>query len=164
MSERLSENAFEKGMESVSRGDYMEALAYFEASIDLTQGSRGLPPMRYLSYYGLCLAMASNRLKEAREICERAVEAEFYNPELYLNLGRVYLEYGDRQRAFSTFVRGLQLNRRHMGLIKQIRGLGFRRRPVLGFLSRQNPVNRLLGLLRSGARNTTDAGASSHAA
>ena len=39
--ERLSENAFDKGMESVSRGDYLEALVYFEASIDLTRGSRG---------------------------------------------------------------------------------------------------------------------------
>ncbi len=153
MSERLSENALGKGLDAVSRGDFLEALAFFEASIDLTRGASALPPMRCLSYYGLCLAMASNRLKEAREICERAVQTEFYNPELYLNLGKVYVRCGDRRRAFSTFVRGLQLNRRHMGLIRQIRNLGFRRRPVLRFLKRAHPLNRLLGrLLASGDR------------
>ncbi|HEU4401975.1 MAG TPA: hypothetical protein VFT43_07700, partial [Candidatus Polarisedimenticolia bacterium] len=93
-----------------------------------------------------------DRLREAQEICEGAVRAEFYNPELYLNLGRVYLKGGDRARAFGAFVRGLQLSPRHPALIQSIRRLGIRRRPVLRFLGRRHPFNRVLGRMRATAR------------
>ena len=149
MPSQLSDHAFDKGLRAVSRGDYLEGLAYFEASIDLSQKSGETPAVRSLSYYGLCLAMASRRVREALDICERAVAAEFYNPELYLNLGRVYLRCGDRRSAFGAFVQGLRLNHRHGGIIAQIRRLGFRRRPVVGFLRRGHPLNRLLGRVRS---------------
>ena len=146
MSERLSENSFRKGLEAVSKREFLEAMAYFEASMQLVRREGGTqPPMKYLSYYGLCLAMSGTRLRQALELCQGAVEAEFYNPDLYLNLGRVYLRAGDRGRAFETLLRGLQLNPRHSGLIRQIRHLGVRRRPVVGFLSRNHPVNRILG-------------------
>jgi Tfp pilus assembly protein PilF len=104
--------------------------------------------MKYLSFYGLCLAVCSDRLEEARSICEAAVRAEFYNPDLYRNLGRVYLRAGDRLQAFGSFVRGLQLNPRHAGLLGEIRRLGIRKRPVVRFFPRSHPVNRILGRLR----------------
>src|SRR5947199_1620012 len=127
MSELSSENSFNKGLQAVLRGQYLEALAYFEASMELVQrAGNGQAPVKYLSYYGLCLAMASARLREAREICERAVEAEFYNPDLYLNLGKVYLKGRDRARAFGALIRGLQLNPRHAGIIREISHLGIR--------------------------------------
>jgi len=151
MSERTSESAFNKGLEAVCRKEYLEALAYFEASMQLGRSVGMEPPMKYLSYYGLCLAMVSNRINEAREICETALQAEFYNPDLYLNLGRVYLRSGDRASAFDTLVRGLHLNPRHSGLVREIRRLGIRKRPVLSFLRRDNPFNRLLGRMRSSA-------------
>jgi len=152
MSELSSENSFNKGLQAVLRGQYLEALAYFEASMELVQrAGNGQAPVKYLSYYGLCLAMASARLREAREICERAVEAEFYNPDLYLNLGKVYLKGRDRARAFGALIRGLQLNPRHAGIICEISHLGIRKRPVLPFLDRSHPLNRVLGRLRRSA-------------
>lgn len=144
-----SEKSFEKGLEAVERREFVEALVYFEASMQLVQRASATP-MKYLSYYGLCLAMANGRLSEAMEICEQAVEAEFYNPDLYLNLGKVYLKAGDRARAFGALVRGLQLNPRHPGLIRAIRRLGLRRRPAVRFLGRAHLVNRLLGRLLRG--------------
>jgi tetratricopeptide (TPR) repeat protein len=157
MTERTSENAFNKGLSAVGRRDYLEALAYFEASMQLGKVSGTPPPMKYLSYYGLCLAMTSQRINEARRICEQAIEVEFYNPDLYLNLGRVYLKEGERGQAFGAFVRGLQLNPRHAALVRELRRLGIRRRPVLGFLRRNNPLNRMLGLLRASARQQAQA-------
>lgn len=146
MPERLSENSFRKGLRAATRGDFLLALAYFEASMQLVRrDGLAAAPMKYLSYYGLCLAMASDRLHEAREICEGALEAEFYNPDLYLNLGKVYIRTGDRGRAFGTLVRGLRLSPRHPGLIREIRRLGLRRRPVVRFLHRSHPLNRFLG-------------------
>lgn len=145
-----SEKSFEKGLEALERREFVEALVYFEASMQLVQRASAAPPMKYLSYYGLCLAMATGRLSEAMEICEEAVEAEFYNPDLYLNLGRVYLKAGDRSKAFGAMVGGLQLNPRHPGLIRAIRRLGLRRRPTVRFLARTHLVNRLLGKLLAG--------------
>ena len=149
MPQQTSESTYYKGLQAVQRGNYLEALGCFEDSMRLMQqeGSPDGLPMRYLSYYGLCLAMAGRRLREARQICERAVQAEFYNPDLYLNLGKVYLKAGDRGRAFKALVRGLRLNPRHSELIREIRHLGVRRIPVLRFLRRDHPFNRVLGRL-----------------
>ncbi len=153
-----SENSFHRGLQAIERREYLEALAYFEAAVRLARrhGADAVP-MKYLSYYGLCLAVCSDRLEEARSICEAAVRAEFYNPDLYRNLGRVYLRAGDRLQAFGSFVRGLQLNPRHAGLLGEVRRLGIRRRPVLRFIPRRHPVNRILGRLRGHlARATAD--------
>jgi tetratricopeptide (TPR) repeat protein len=144
-----SENSFRRGLRAVDRGAHLEALAYFEAAVQLARrwGIEAVP-MRYLSYYGWSLAVCSDRLDEAREFCEAAAREEFYNPDVYWNLGRVYLKEGDRSRAFDAFVRGLRLNPRHAGLIGELRRLGIRRRPVVRFFRRGHPVNRILGRLR----------------
>jgi len=149
MDASTSENSFRRGLRAVDRGAHLEALAYFEAAVQLARrlGAEAVP-MKYLSYYGWCLAICSDRLDEAREFCEAAVRSEFYNPDAYWNLGRVYLKTGDRSLAFDTIVRGLQLNPRHSGLVGVLRRLGIRRKPVLPLLDRGHPVNRLLGRLR----------------
>lgn len=151
MGRSASQNAFRKGLDAAARGDFLEALAYFEASVHLARrhGDSAVP-MKYLSYYGWCLAMSSNRLDEALSVCEAAARAEFYDPELRLNLGRVYLRAGDRGLAFGTFVSGLRLSPDHRELRREIRRLGLRRLPVVQFLSRSHPVNRILGLWRGG--------------
>ena len=144
-----SENSFRRGLRAVDRGAHLEALAYFEAAVQLARrlGAEAVP-MKYLSYYGWCLAVCSDRLDEAREFCEAAVRSEFYNPDAYWNLGRVYLKTGSRSLAFDAFVRGLQLNPRHAGLVGELRRLGIRRKPVFRLFDRGHPVNRLLGRLR----------------
>ena len=146
-----SEKSFCRGLSAAGRGDHLEALAYFEAAVHLASrlGAETVP-MKYLSYYGWCLAICSDRLDEAREFCEAAVRSEFYNPDAYWNLGRVYLRSGERSLAFDTFVRGLQLNPRHAGLVGELRRLGIRRRPVIGLLDRAHPLNRVLGRRRRG--------------
>jgi tetratricopeptide (TPR) repeat protein len=145
----VSENAFRRGLEAIHHRKYLEALAYFESAVRLArrQGAEAVP-MKYLSYYGLCLAVCSDRFQEASAICETAVRGEFYNPDLYWNLGRVYLRAGDRQQAFGSFVRGLRLNPRHPGLVGEIRRLGIRKRPIVRLFPRSHPLNRILGRLR----------------
>ncbi|MFQ5877389.1 MAG: hypothetical protein ACE5JH_06840 [Acidobacteriota bacterium] len=151
MPSSMSKNVFRKGLRAVADGRHLEALAYIEAAMQI-EGHRGAPlPMSYLSYFGLCLCLGSSRHREARELCERAARAEFYNPDLHLNLGQVCARAGDRRSAFEAYVRGLRLNPHHPGLVRALRRLGIRRRPVIGFLSRRNPVNRVLGRLRAGA-------------
>jgi len=152
MTTSLAENAFGKGRAALARGRYLEGLAYFEAASALARRAGAPAPMKYLSYYGLCLAMGTDRLPDAREICENALRRAPADPEIYLNLGRVYLVVRERGRAFETFVRGLKVDRRHRGLLGALKAIGFRRRPVLGFLARRHPINRLLGRLSAALR------------
>jgi hypothetical protein len=152
MLEQTTDTAFARGLNAVERGRYLEALALFETSMELTRRAGGSPPVDRLSYYGLCVAMASTRLKEAHDLCAAAVLADPSRPDHHLNLGRVHLRMGDRAGAFESFVRGLRVDRRHRGLVDALGRLGFRRRPVLAFLGRRHPLNRMLGQLRAGGR------------
>lgn len=149
MSTRRAERAFHKGLQSIARGDFLPALAFFEASMALQSPAAGTQAIAAMSYYGLCLAFATDRLPEARDLCEAAVEAAPGDADLYLNLGRVCERQEDREHAFRTYVRGLRLHPRHPGLVEALRRLGFRRRPVIGFLPRDHAVNRVLGSLRA---------------
>jgi tetratricopeptide (TPR) repeat protein len=149
MAIEASENSFRRGLRAVNGGDLLEGLAYFEAALQLARRhGPAAVPVRYLSYYGWCLAACSDRAEEARELCEKAVRAEFFNPDLHWNLGRVYLMTGDRHRAFETVVRGLELNPRHAGLKLERRRLGFRKESVVRFFQRSHPLNRFLGRVR----------------
>jgi len=146
MSNAVAEKSYTKGVESVRKADFLSGLAYFEAAMELAKkAERTTPPPRYLSYYGLCLAMVSTKLQTALDICETAVTVEFYNPDLFHNLARVYLRMGRRDRAHAVLRRGLQLHPGHEGILHDLRSLGIRRRPVIPFLSRGNPVNRVFG-------------------
>jgi len=148
MSNAVAEKSFSKGVQSVAKGDFLSGLAYFEAAIELAKKVEKIaPPPKYLSYYGLCLAMVSTKSQTALELCESAVTVEFYNPDLFHNLARVHLRMGRRDRAYPVLLRGLQLHPGHRGIARDVRLLGIRRRPLLPFLSRGNPVNRFLGAL-----------------
>jgi hypothetical protein len=58
-----------------------------------------------------------------------------------------------RREAFSIFVKGLSVQKNHQEILQELRRMGWRRRPVLSFLARGNPVNIALGkLLRPGGR------------
>jgi predicted Zn-dependent protease len=143
---RPAEQSFGKGLEALERGEGVKALALFEAAIRLDRQYRGERPQpRYLSYYGLCLGLESKRWKEAVDLCRDALAAESYNPDLHLNLGRVLLAAGRRKEGFETLRRGLEVDDQHEGLHRALTSMGSRRRPALPFLSRNHPLNKLLG-------------------
>jgi tetratricopeptide (TPR) repeat protein len=151
---RVAENSFRKGLASLRIGETLEAMAYFEAAIRRDrEANRDHPTMKYQSYFGLCLARVSERQREAVRICRDAAEAEFYNPDLFLNWGRVALIRGDRRAAVAAFRRGLALDPSHKELSFEARRLGLRRRPVFRFLGRAHVLNRVAGRLRSQLSN-----------
>ena len=68
--------------------------------------------------------------------------------ELLLNQARAHLALGQRERAVRAIARGLERWPGDPALRAAQASMGWRRRPVLPFLSRGNPVNRWLGGLR----------------
>ncbi len=117
MSNSGQERSFRRGKQCLEEGDSLGALAFFEAAIRQAMKAGETPRPRDLSYYGLCLALGTRHLSEAKKTCRRAMELEFYNPDLYLNLGTVYMLDGDRAAAFDAFLSGLRLQSDHPGIV-----------------------------------------------
>jgi tetratricopeptide (TPR) repeat protein len=145
-----AEDCFQRGLQSLADGRMREALALFESAISLErQLGESRPQARYLSYYGLCLALARDEVREALRFCREAVTIENYNADLRLNLGRVLMAADRKREAYATYRKGLELDRNHAGIRRALRTMGVRRRPALPFLGRSHPINRLLGRLRT---------------
>ncbi len=153
---RPAEESFQKGMEALSMGRRLEALALFESAIALErQFGSGRPQPRYLSYYGMCLAREARKLGHGTELSRVAGNAEFYNPDLYCNLAKVLGAASRRREAYQVLLRGLKWERSHAGIVRELRSMGRRRKPVLPFLSRTNPLNVLLGRMTYVPRQQT---------
>jgi hypothetical protein len=109
------------------------------------QNASSRPEMRYLSYYGYAHALAYGSSLESIRACETAARREFYNPELHLNLARVYAMSDKTTRALAALETGLRYHPDHAGLRAELVRLDRRAPPALGFLSRDHAVNVWLG-------------------
>ncbi len=151
MLSHAAEASFQKGLEALGAERNIEAMALFEASIELERrrGGKSIQP-RYLSYYGVCLAVHADRAREGIYFCREAIAREGYNAELHLNHARALLAANKRRDAYESLVRGLAFQPGHRRIRMLLRKMGVRKRPVLPFLDRMNPFNIQLGkLLRS---------------
>lgn len=105
------------------------------------------------SYYGFLLCKVEKKYKEGLDLCQKAIKraGEFKDilPLLYLNLGRAYLTSGDKKRAIEAFQKGLKHDKNNHDLRWEIKKLGVRKKPVIPFLDRKNPINKYLGKLRA---------------
>lgn len=154
-----AENQFRKGLQSLVDGDPPSAAGFFHAAIQVErQRAVARPQMRYLSYYGLALAQANGASPEAIRACEAAARRDFFNPDLLLNLGRVYLLAGKTTRALATFEQGLRLAPSHPALRAELARIDRRQQPPVAFLPRNHSVNRLLGRIRATLRQRHAAG------
>jgi tetratricopeptide (TPR) repeat protein len=143
-----AETRFQRGLAAQKDGRGLEALALFEAAIELEKrlGAR-TPQARYLSYYGLALARDAGQLREGAEFCRQAIAMEFFNADLCWNYGRVLLLQDRRKEAFGTFLKGLKVQKNHQEILAELARMGWRKRPVIAFLPRGNPINAALGKL-----------------
>lgn len=131
----------EKGIGLAREGEFDKALRVFDQDLCFTQHPTAM------SYYAVCLANVEGNFDKAISLCLMAAEKEFYNPEVYLNLGRIFLLNGQKAVAVRAFRKGLKFDNSHFGLLSEMRKLGVRRKPVIGFLPRTNPVNKFLGII-----------------
>ena len=155
----LSDNLFEHGIGSFVESFDPEAgvnavlalvpvedpRAFGVAEVD--NGSLELPSLFY-SYLGFGIANRERRTREGIDLCRHACRLSFYEPENYLNLARACLLAGNRAEAYRAIEKGYTLDSSDPGLRQLHSKLGVRRRPILGFLERRHPINRLLGRFR----------------
>lgn len=138
------ELALERGKALFAEGQVQQAHAVFGEA-----HRRRSSDLRCRSWYGLTLILVDHNNNLGVRYCEEAVRASGgESPESWLNLARACRALGYRERAIRAIERGLALEENHALLRAELEALGERRRPVLGFLHRSNPLNRLLGELR----------------
>ena len=140
----------DEAIQATREGDYLRGLTAF---IEV-YGTEEMPPIRGpkaalgLSYFAVCLALVSKKYKTAIDLCNRAIDLEFYNGDHYANLARVYLAAGKRKKAVETVETGLKLVPEHPPLVEVRKELGVRSRPPVPFLDRGHPINVTLGQAR----------------
>jgi tetratricopeptide (TPR) repeat protein len=105
-------------------------------------------PPQVLSLYALCLARQGKR-KEAVDTCRMALKREPRNPACRLHMARIYLLANARRKAIEELEKGLGFSPGNHELLRFEAEMGKRRPPVIGFLSRDNPINVKLGKARA---------------
>lgn len=112
------------------------------------KGRKEKLPSLYYSYMGYGVASFQGSPKEGLRLCRYAVRLDPKVAENCFNLARVCMLLRDRRGAVVAINRGLRVNPNHRGLRTLREEIGYRRDPVIPFLSRDNPLNRWLGRRR----------------
>jgi predicted Zn-dependent protease len=102
----------------------------------------------YISYAGLLVARVEQRFHDAEMLCLEALGLRHNHAQLYLNLAEVYQTAGRPQEVIDVLEKGLTSTGRDPRIRRALKKWGRRRQPVLSFLHRRNPMNRILGKCR----------------
>ncbi len=137
-----AEKLFEQALEALDEEDSLTALALLERALKLRDA------VHWYSWMGVCVARERGQHRRGMELCHEALAAEPDEPAHYLNLGRVHLIAGDKPEALRVMREGMAKGGNPQ-LAQTLERLGMRRRPLFPGLSRNNPLNRYLGLLLS---------------
>ena len=158
-----SEAAWRNGVQVLERRCYKESIALFQQAIELErqEGSKN-PRMKYVSYLGLALTISQGKSDEGMKLCEQAVKREFFDPDLFCNLGIVYLRHRMKSPAFEAFQKGLNLKPGHKRILEELEKYDQRTEPVFAFLPRGHALNRLAGRLRYRLRTLFNGATTQH--
>jgi tetratricopeptide (TPR) repeat protein len=139
--------ALEEGRRRFLEEDLLGAHACFA---DAYKRAPQLPPVA--SWYGLTLVLVERNSNLGVALCDQALRLAGPEPDLILNLARAHLALGQRDRAVRAVQRGLAAWPEDASLRSAQAELGKRQRPVIPFLPRDNPLNRMLGRMRHRGR------------
>ena len=131
--------------QSLRDGEFQEALRLLKA-----EAARPFADLRVRSLFGLAAARSDRSFYgfyRGLKRCSEALQQKPDEPYLLVNLGKVYLYHGLRVKALEYLDRAMDLAPEDPA-VREARGLlGFRQRPKLPFLARENLLNILLGKL-----------------
>lgn len=145
-------------------GDYLRAVKASlrkgnqkEAFSILQQAAIQYPDDAFiLSYYGCLQALVDKRYRAGVENCKKALSLvqkestfgeDMLYPVFYLNLGRAYVAAEKKDDALDSFRKGLKYDNSNRDILTELRGLGSRKKALVPFLDRSNPINKYIGLI-----------------
>lgn len=125
-----------------AKDNTVAAMAHLERALKV----RDNPTWR--SFLGYCIARERGQFRKGLELCKSSLREEEENPAHYLNMGKIYLLSGEKMEAIKLFREGLSRGPSEE-IERALREIGARKPPPIPFLSRNNPLNKYLGLLLS---------------
>ena len=105
---------------------------------------------RVLSLYGVALAQSDISIYgfyRGLRLCGEALKKGGEDPRLLVNLGKVNLYHGLREKAVQYMDRALKLAPDDPAVREAREELGFRQRPRIPFMKREHRLNLILGYL-----------------
>jgi tetratricopeptide (TPR) repeat protein len=140
---------FSEGLMFLRNNRLVEASNAFKRAVKEDSGN-----VRYLSYYGLTVALLEKDIPRAISLCRASIDHAPFDPELYFNLSRVHHLAGQRVKALKTLREGLGYEEDSPLLLMALRRMGVRRTPPLNFLPREHLLNKIIGKLTYKLRKT----------
>lgn len=149
MDEKERELVFESAMEDYRAGLHGLASRTLRQLVE-----DGTSNPLHLSYCGLLGAMIDGDTESHLDLCERAIAIDgARSSELYLNFARVLTMSGRKREAIDCLAQGRKVHRDDARLRRELQHLVPRARPIFRRLSRDNPLNKYMGIARTvGAR------------
>jgi len=159
LSNSTAEELFQRALESLEGRQYQQCLGLIRAAMEMEK-QEGNPAtrMKYLSYLGLALTLSQGRSEEGQKMCEQAASRDFFDANLFCNLGIVSLRNRRKKQAFEAFRKGLTLKPKHERILEELSRHERRGPSVFSFLPRNHFLNITAGKLRWWYRSLFHAG------
>lgn len=136
----VAQKEFERAQQELDHNNVLAALACLERGLSIRND-----PFWH-SRLGFCVAKQRGHLTRAFELCRNAIEHDPDNSLHYLYLGKVYLIAGKKYEALQAFRQGMMLGE-SQEIERILDTIGARKPPVISFLSRDNLLNKYLGII-----------------
>jgi tetratricopeptide (TPR) repeat protein len=136
----LAQKEFDQAELELERGNTLSALACLERALAIWND-----PLWH-SRLGYCIAKERGQITRAFELCRFAIDHDPKNPIHYLYLGKIHLIAADQYEALQALRQGMTLG--NMPEIeKTLASIGTRKPPVIAAFSRDNLLNKYLGII-----------------
>jgi len=129
-----------KGLEALQRKLYFLARSCFEQALSLGESAE------ISSHLAYCMAKSGSDRLQALGLAERALQGDPDNLSLHLNLGRVQIIAGSKEKGLATLRRGVQLGGGRE-FLDELTRWGTRIPPPIPSLPRNHPLNKYLGIV-----------------
>ena len=138
----VAEKDFQRALQELRDGNVLAALACLERALKIWDDPG------WYSCLGFCIAKERGHVTHGFELCHQAIKHEPENPVHYLYLGKIHLLAGNKIEALETLRQGMSKGS-SPDIERLLVAIGTRKPPVLPFLSRDNMVNKYLGIILS---------------
>ena len=112
------ESLLERGAAYVKQGNLRDAIDCYEEGMAFAHNAESM------SLYAYCVAAEEKRFENAVSLAMIALQKELDNPEVYLNIGRVFILCERRELAVKALKRGLDFDQYHRGIWTELKSLG----------------------------------------
>jgi tetratricopeptide (TPR) repeat protein len=137
----VAERDFQRALQELADGNALAALACLEKALKVWDDPR------WYAYLGFCIAKERGQLTKGFGLCRTAIENEPENCENYLLLSKVHMLAGQKEEALEALRQGMA----HGGnpeIERLLNEIGTRKPPPISFLSRDNLINKYLGIIQ----------------